>query len=291
MYNGWYSSPTITNCTFSGNWGGDGGGICCDFSNPTISNCTFAENLSLNGTALACDSWDQIFPSSVQLTNCILADGGNEIWNNDNSTITITYSDIQDGYEGEGNIDADPCFVEPGYWDANDTPDDVNDDFWVEGDYYLLPDSLCIDAGDPDFIPEPDETDLDGNPRVIGDAIDMGAYESNYIQAAMKLTPQTLNCNSKGNFVKAHITLPEGFFPEDVDVNEPAVAEPMGAESEYIRVFGNDDGPVKLEICFDREAFCDSITETGKIKITVIGPLTTSRYFYATDTIKIKPRH
>ncbi|GAG50953.1 unnamed protein product, partial [marine sediment metagenome] len=139
------------------------------------------------------------------------------------------------------------------------------------------------------YIPEPNETDLDGNPRVIGDAIDMGAYETNYIQAAMKLTPQMLNCNSKGNYVKAHLTLPEGFLPEDVDVNESAIAEPMGAESEYIKVLGAGTGPVKFEICFDREAFCETITETGEAEITVIGSLTTSRYFYATDTIKIKP--
>jgi len=93
-----------------------------------------------------------------------------------------------------------------------------------------------------------------------------------------------------GNLVKAHLTLPEGFLPEDVDVNEPAVAEPMNAYSEYIKVIGNDDGPVRLEICFDREAFCAQITETGEVEITVIGSLTTSRYSYATDTIKIKPR-
>ena len=106
----------------------------------------------------------------------------------------------------------------------------------------------------------------------------------------MKLTPQMLNCNSKGKYVKAHFVLPEGFLPEDADVNEPAMAEPMGAESEYIKVLGNDDGPVRLEIAFDRETFCAQITETGEVEITVIGSLTTSRYFYATDTIKIKPR-
>ena len=44
-------------------------------------------------------------------------------------------------------------------------------------DYRLQPDSPCINAGDPDYIPEPNETDLDGNPRVIGGRIDMGAYE------------------------------------------------------------------------------------------------------------------
>ena len=45
------------------------------------------------------------------------------------------------------------------------------------------------------------------------------------VEAKMKFTPQTLNCNSSGNWVKAHFTFPEGFKLEDVDVNSPAVVE------------------------------------------------------------------
>ncbi len=100
-------------------------------SNATISNSRFVENLPLAGHALTCDSRWWYYPSNLRISNCIFWDGGNEIWNNDNSTITITYSDIQRGYEGQGNIDADPCFVEPGYWDVND--------LWVDGDYHLFP--------------------------------------------------------------------------------------------------------------------------------------------------------
>jgi hypothetical protein len=51
-------------------------------------------------------------------------------------------------------------------------------------DYNLLPNSPCINAGDPDYIAEPNETDLDGKPRVIGGRIDMGAYEFNHIPVA-----------------------------------------------------------------------------------------------------------
>jgi hypothetical protein len=45
------------------------------------------------------------------------------------------------------------------------------------GDYHLFEDSLCIDAGDPNYAAGPNETDLDGNPRIIGERVDMGAYE------------------------------------------------------------------------------------------------------------------
>ena len=103
----------------------------------------------------------------------------------------------------------------------------------------------------------------------------------------MHLTPQTLNCKSKGKYVKAHITLPEGFLAEDVDVNEPALAEPMGVESESIKVIGPD----KIEIAFDRQAFCDALAEDGELEVTVTGSFVDGLYFSATDTIRIIGRH
>ncbi|MHC4482421.1 MAG: choice-of-anchor Q domain-containing protein, partial [Planctomycetota bacterium] len=111
---------------------------------------------------------------------------GNEIWNTDGSEVTITSSDVRGSWPGLDNIDVDPCFVAPGYWDPNGTPQDANDDFWVDGSYYLRPTSACIDAGDPNHVANPNDTDLAGNPRIIdGDSdgnsvIDMGAYEYAY---------------------------------------------------------------------------------------------------------------
>ena len=61
---------------------------------------------------------------------------------------TITYSDIQGGYDGTGNINADPLFVDPG------------------SDYHLSPDSLCIDAGTNNALNLPD-FDFEGNPRIM----------------------------------------------------------------------------------------------------------------------------
>jgi len=62
----------------------------------------------------------------------------------------IKYSDIQDGWPGEGNIDENPRFVAP-----------------YEGNFRLKENSPCIDTGDPTF-----EVPLGGGSR-----IDMGAYE------------------------------------------------------------------------------------------------------------------
>jgi hypothetical protein len=163
-----FSSPMLFNCIFRGNSAYEGGVIREITSNSTLTNCTFVANSSPEGSALACDSYQQSNPSNIRLSNCILWDGGDEIWNNDGSTITIIYSDIQGGWEGIGNIDADPCFVDT-----------------ATGNLRLLSDSPCIDTG-YNNAPNLPATDLDGHPRIIDgdcngtDAVDMGAYEFNY---------------------------------------------------------------------------------------------------------------
>lgn len=170
------SSPTLNNCLFTGNlaighgiWWGDGGGMYNESrSYPVINNCTFSGNSASRSGGGICNS----YYSQSTLTNCIFwGDIPEEIYLDlgHNGTALITYSDIQGGWEGEGNIDTDPCFFEPGYWDANGV--------WVEGDYHLLIDSVCINAGDPNYVAGPDETDLDGKNRVLCGRIDMGAYE------------------------------------------------------------------------------------------------------------------
>ncbi len=214
------SGPVLINCTFSGNsaslWGG--GMDSRDDSGPTLVNCTFAGNSARNGNALAYDFLPQDKPSNVELINCILWDGGDEIWNNDGSTITMTYSDIQGGQAsvfdpcetliwGKGNTDADPCFANSGYWaDANDLngvvePNEPNA-VWIDGDYHLKSQtgrwdpvsgtwvrddvtSPCIDAGDPN-------SDRGEEVWPHGGRINMGAYGGTR-EASMSIQPQEMS--------------------------------------------------------------------------------------------------
>jgi len=297
---GYESEFDITNCSIAGNRaGGDGGAIYAGGyeSEFEITNCTIPDNrASGDGGAIRFEGHD------MTIENCILwdnyAQAGREISLGSDGTLSAGYNNLQmlEDYIqtapsrftlGSGNFSSAPRFVTEGYWDPNGTSS-TSDDFWVDGDYHLRPDSPCINAGDPDYIPEPDETDLDGNPRIIDGRIDMGAYEYNPpVEVDMQLTPQKLNCKSKGNWVKAHITLPEELTAEDIDVNTPAVLEPGGLESEYIDVLGSNNGPVHVKIGFDRQAFCASLDENGLIEIEVCGRLVTGRYFYATNTIKV----
>jgi predicted outer membrane repeat protein len=174
--------PSITDCIFIGNTARTAGGAMFNGGangggEAIVINCTFANNSATYGGGMYSSHG-----CKPNITNCIFwnnsasrADG--EISEDKYSLTTVIYSNIQGGWLGPGNIDVDPCFAAPGYWDPNGTPDDANDDFWVDGDYHLLPDSPCINSGDPNYAPEPNETDLDGNPRIINDRIDMGAYE------------------------------------------------------------------------------------------------------------------
>ena len=165
------SSPILTNCAFSGNTGDVyGGALGFEASATTLVNCTFSGNSSPDGRAIVCISEPETGPSNINVTNCILWNGGDEISNVDGSTIAVTYSDVQGGWSGTGNINADPRFVSAG-----------------GGDYRLSAGSPCIDAGDNGEVVG--STDLDGQLRFLDDPattdtgqgtppiVDMGAYE------------------------------------------------------------------------------------------------------------------
>ena len=106
--------------------------------------------------------------SSPIVTNCIFwgnnAPSGPEI--GDSGTSLITYCLVDGGWDGEGNIEGDPLFI-----------DFANDD------YHLQPDSPCIDAG-TNGAPSIPEKDFEGDLRIIdGDdngtaTADMGADEA-----------------------------------------------------------------------------------------------------------------
>jgi len=168
------SNPTLVNCIISGNAGAgiklwtDRTGRFPRYSYATITNCTIVGNLQHG-----------ILEGKPTVTNSIIYDNGlgGSFVQIDSSDATVTYSDVQGGWPGAGNIDADPLFVQPGYWDDNGTPEDTSDDFWVEGDYHLLWYSPCVNAGDPAFTTDVAKTDIDGEPRIIDGRVDIGCDE------------------------------------------------------------------------------------------------------------------
>lgn len=168
-------SSTLTNCVFIGNSAGYGGGVVLHtYSDrtPTIANCTFSGNAaataaggilinSNGGTAIVvnCILWGNTAETGVQIADY-------------NGGLAITYSDIQGGWAGTGNIDVDPLFV------RNPSTGDF-------GDLRLQANSPCIDAGSNPAVSNGVTLDMAGVPRFAdvpgmhdpGVVVDMGAYE------------------------------------------------------------------------------------------------------------------
>jgi hypothetical protein len=186
----YYSDPTITNCKITNNVGDRGGAIYCDESYPIISNTVIANNASLGSDpqcgGICVGGWGEpeilnctivnnlpggIFTKSwegIDVTNTI-------VWGNDRyqiqteeSTARVSFCDIQNGYDGEGNMDADPCFFDPS------TGAGLQYD-GLAADWMLQSCSSCINSGTQTNF---SETDLAGNIRIHSDIIDIGAYEN-----------------------------------------------------------------------------------------------------------------
>ncbi|MHC5023715.1 MAG: right-handed parallel beta-helix repeat-containing protein [Planctomycetota bacterium] len=180
------ATPLVTNCTFRLNAAdGNGGGMRNRNSSPIVTNCTFHENSALGaGGGMSSDG-----TSNPIVANSVFWLGSpDQIADLPGAASAVTYSNVQGGVAGTGNIDEDPLFVDV------DGPDDVpgNED----DDLRLQAASPCIDAASDADLPA-DSTDLDGdgdtaealpldldgNSRVIdGDGngtvvVDMGAYE------------------------------------------------------------------------------------------------------------------
>ena len=129
-----------------------------------VLNCTIAANLAAaaGGAGQPAGVGGGI-AGAPTVTNAV-------IWGNNSTPISVlaqvTYSDVEGGFSGAGNIAANPQFVSQ-----------------AGGNYRLLTGSPCADAGDGTVLAASVTTDLDGNPRLLdGDldgttVVDMGAYE------------------------------------------------------------------------------------------------------------------
>jgi parallel beta-helix repeat protein/predicted outer membrane repeat protein len=135
------SSPIIEGNTITVNDARDGGGIRCDSTAATIICNTFTGN-----TADQRGGGIYSANSSVIVTNCILwgdsAGSSAEIYIGYYADITVSYSDVEGSWQGEGNIADDPLFRDPAASDFHLMAIDCGD----------ADDSPCIDAGNPAII-------------------------------------------------------------------------------------------------------------------------------------------
>ncbi len=171
---------TFRSCVIAGNTASAGAGLCAEwkssFGPPSrrtsvaVVNCTIAGNLlsSMVGS-----------PSGgIQSTGVDILVNSSIVWNNSGAALNlvdsllrdpVSYSDIQGGYAGDGNLNTDPLF-------ANEWAGDYHlksmygryhsaNGMWVTDSQQ----SPCIDAGDP-------SESAAEEPVSNGGRINMGAY-------------------------------------------------------------------------------------------------------------------
>lgn len=175
QYGGGVAGSTVYNSTIMGNSGFRGGGA----NSSTLINCLIANNVGWYGGG----------GYSATLNGCTVVGnaafyGGGVCGGNVNNSIVYYNTNRGDGSVQNwvwgwpfpslyfNNSCTTP--IPPLWWgNFTDAPDFVNQ---AGGDYRLQPNSPCIDTGNSGYVAA-GETDLDGNRRIMGSAVDVGAYE------------------------------------------------------------------------------------------------------------------
>ncbi len=178
------AEPWFVNCHVAGNSANEGGGIATQFDNsgdPHFTNCTV-----VNNTATVLGGGLYAFDGYLRMENSV-------VWENTpsapslagTSSMDITYTCIEGGFTGAGNVSLDPLFVDPvadDYTPSSDSPcvDAANGDAFLVD---LMDYDSDVDASE--FFP----VDLDQLPRLFNDMtipdtgvgtvthLDMGAFE------------------------------------------------------------------------------------------------------------------
>jgi hypothetical protein len=147
------------NCIIAMNSGGVAG-IYSNLAQPELRSCTIYgnSNYAIYGGR---------FGGGANMENCVVYEHPKGLFSSPlgYGGVLASWSDIEGGFPGKGNIDEGPRFVDP-----------------VNGDFRLLPDSPCIDSasieGPTEDLPGfPRPVDIPGVGREGSAAFDMGAYE------------------------------------------------------------------------------------------------------------------
>lgn len=180
-------SSELINVAFSGNEASDDGGaihnsnfigqsFTLDIVNSTFNRNAAGPNAGNLGGSIFTDTGYTVNVDNSILWRSTDSTGFNEIMVN-GGVVTIDHNIIRGGAAGitglfinnGGNSPAAPQFTD---WNGADGNLGTADD-----DLSLQATSPAIDAGDNSLVSASITTDIDGSPRIVGAAVDKGAYE------------------------------------------------------------------------------------------------------------------
>jgi len=232
LYNSNSSNTILTSVLFSNNSAGSGAGMFISDGNPELNNVIFyANSASWSGGGLLNSNGSPRLINTTFFENSAATYGGgmdsstynppslisNIFWRNSAlygpqisgsyDSLNVTYSDVQGGWPGTGNIDADPLFMDA-----------------ANGDLHLQAGSPAIDSGTNDGCPA---SDFDGaiRPRdgnYDGMAIcDMGAYE---FLGTVNSLPEITSLSGPTNPIRVGKTVSTSAVFTDPDANDTHTA-------------------------------------------------------------------
>lgn len=141
---GTWNCPDVINCLLVGNIATNGGG---DYGS-SLFNCTIVNNSAISGGGVY----------NSHPTNCIIYYNTGGDFYAGSTYYSPAFCCLPQTTNSLGNLTNAPLFADP-----------------INGDWHLSASSPCINAGDNFYVVS--ATDLDGNPRLQGGTVDLGAYE------------------------------------------------------------------------------------------------------------------
>jgi hypothetical protein len=176
------ASLTIRNTIIGGNQAdgtppdiSTGGGLFGLHMPVTLTGCTLALNFADEGGGMHLTSSVPIRPAELRNTifwsNSAATGVGMQVRAANGYAVNVNFCDVQGGSAGisvggtstlnfgVGNLNVNPQFEQPA------------------GQFGILPGSPCINLGDPAFVPQPGETDFEGDTRLLYGRVDVGADE------------------------------------------------------------------------------------------------------------------
>lgn len=216
-------NPTITNNIISLNQADYGAGVVVDYSGAIIKNNLIIENtggqlyggggfyfigndtepIIVENNTIA-ENHSETTGGAMRMMSSTITAQNNIIWNNTQisggpiyhwGASTITFSNVEGGFTGEGNIDLDPQFID--------------EELFILGES-----SPCIDAGNPDLIyNDPEDPNNPGQalyPSQGSIVNDMGGY-GGPLSACFQ--PTSIQSNTIPQIIKNLYNYPNPFNP------------------------------------------------------------------------------